>query len=155
MIETYLNATARMVQTMQVWIQYQHLVMNAIIVAHSKLGYLDKVIGLYHEMCNSSVQPNSYVIISVLKACCMKGEVKMVMEVHSDIINRGLESHMFIGSALIDTYVKCSLLEEALAVFHGLPSQNIVTWTALISGHVTQEHSEKAFHANATKWSTT
>lgn len=117
---------------------------NAIISAHANLGQFGWVMGLYHEMRSSSVQPNSYVLVSVLKACCMEEDLKKGMEVHSHAVNCGIESDVFLGSTLIDMYVKCSRLEEALAVFHRLPAQNVVTWSALIAGHALQEHSEVA-----------
>ena len=48
------------------------------------------------------------------------------------ITNKGLlESNVIVGTALL-----CGFLVEALNMLKRLPLQNIVSWTALISGHV-------------------
>eukprot|EP00250_Pteridium_aquilinum_P007080 c16874_g1_i1 orf=453-2597(+) len=116
---------------------------NAYISAYAKTGQFQQVLCIYHEMRSSRVQPNSYVIVSVLKACCREEDL---MDVHSHAIISGLESEVFVGSTLIDMYVKCRRLEEALAVFHGMPTHNVVTWSTLIAGYVQQECPEAALH---------
>ncbi len=37
-------------------------------------------------------------------------------------------------NSLVGIYVKCRSMTDAWRVFHKMPSQNVVTWTAMISG---------------------
>jgi hypothetical protein len=40
-------------------------------------------------------------------------------------------------------YAKCGGVEEAWIVFNKIPSQDVVTWTTMISGHVQCEQGQK------------
>jgi pentatricopeptide repeat protein len=54
---------------------------------------------------------------------------------HVEAVTRGLEGHLFIGSALVDVYATCGRLAEARKVFDLLLNRNVVTWTALAAGY--------------------
>ncbi len=43
----------------------------------------------------------------------------------------------------MDMYAKCGGVEEAWIVFNKIPSQDVVTWTTMISGHVQCEQGQK------------
>jgi pentatricopeptide repeat protein len=51
-------------------------------------------------------------------------------------LQNGFECDVFIGSSLGDMYAKCGNIEDAWRMFNKMPSQNVVTWTAMILGHV-------------------
>jgi hypothetical protein len=38
--------------------------------------------------------------------------------------------------SLVDMYAKCWSIEDVQKVFNKMPSQNVVTWTTVILGHV-------------------
>ncbi len=50
---------------------------------------------------------------------------------------------MFVGNSLVNMYVKCGHMEEALRVFNKMPSHDVVSWTAMISGHVKSGQGQK------------
>ncbi len=56
--------------------------------------------------------------------------------VHQQIIQSGLESDVFVGSSSVDMYAKCGSIEDAGKVFKKMPSQDVVSWTAMIFRHV-------------------
>lgn len=115
---------------------------NAYISAFANTGHLLQVMSIYHEMRNSGVSPNKFVLVSVLKACCTEGDL---MEVHSYVLYVGLEAEDFIGSTLIDMYSRYGRLDDALAVFRGMSStQNVVPWSTLITGFAQQNQPEVA-----------
>ena len=49
-----------------------------------------------------------------------------------------------MGTALIDMYTSCGLLPEAEDVFHKMPIQDVVSWTALIAGYAIHGHGREA-----------
>jgi pentatricopeptide repeat protein len=55
--------------------------------------------------------------------------------VHEQIIESGWDLDVFVGSSLVDMYAECDNMEDAWTVFTKMPSQNVVTWNALILGH--------------------
>ncbi|XP_050897772.1 pentatricopeptide repeat-containing protein At3g18970 [Lathyrus oleraceus] len=48
------------------------------------------------------------------------------------------------GTALIDVYVKCGFLGEAMDIFERMKSKDVKSWTAVISGHGIHEQPMEA-----------
>jgi len=44
----------------------------------------------------------------------------------------------------VDMYAKCGSIEDAWRVFNKMPSQNVVTWSSMILGHVKCGQGQKA-----------
>ncbi len=74
--------------------------------------------------------------MGVLKACASVGAIEEGRCVHRQIIQSGLESDVFVGNSLVDMYAKCGSMEDAWRVFNKMPSRDVITWTAMIFGHV-------------------
>ncbi len=82
------------------------------------------------------MQPNSVTFVGVLNACASIIALDEGRCVHQQIIQSGLESDVFVGSSLVDMYAKCGSIEDACRVFNKMPSRDVVTWSAMILGHV-------------------
>eukprot|EP00250_Pteridium_aquilinum_P034279 c7352_g1_i1 orf=1-1560(-) len=107
---------------------------SAIISAHTNLGYSERAIELYLEMRALALEPDGHVFVAVLQACASIASLSCGSLVHDDIIEMGLESHIFVGNTLIDMYAKCESLQDACIVFERLPERDVVTWNAMIGG---------------------
>jgi pentatricopeptide repeat protein len=83
-------------------------------------------------------------ITSVLSACARLSALKHGKEIHHYIIRFWFESHVFVGSALIDMYSKCGSIEVARHLFDKLSERNIVSWNAMIAGYAMHGHGEDA-----------
>ncbi|KAH8956155.1 hypothetical protein BDL97_07G024500 [Sphagnum fallax] len=64
--------------------------------------------------------------------------------VHKQLIQTGCESDAFVGSSLVGMYAKCGSIEDAWRVFNKMPSENVVTWSTMILGHVQCGQGQKA-----------
>ncbi|XP_042497391.1 pentatricopeptide repeat-containing protein At1g74600, chloroplastic isoform X2 [Macadamia integrifolia] len=53
-----------------------------------------------------------------------------------DIFHQMIGDDVFVGTAIVDLYAKCGEIDEALKEFFWMPIQNVVSWTAIISGFV-------------------
>ncbi len=42
----------------------------------------------------------------------------------------------------MDIYAKCGSIEDGWKMFNKMPSRNVVTWTAMIMGHVQCGHGQ-------------
>ncbi len=72
----------------------------------------------------------------MLNACASVISLEEGMHVHQQIIQNGLEFDVYVGSSLIDMYAKCKSIEDGWQVFNKMPSRDVVTWIAMILGHV-------------------
>ncbi|KAJ0974498.1 hypothetical protein J5N97_016463 [Dioscorea zingiberensis] len=107
---------------------------NAMIRAYSWKGPFHRAIKLYYDMLNSGVKPNKFTFPFVLKACSSLLALEEGEEIHEYVRRIGLESDLFVSTALIDMYMKCGCLDESCAVFDGMPNRDVVSWNAMIAG---------------------
>lgn len=117
---------------------------TAIIEAYVKFGQNKQAIQMYHEMEGLSMKPDGHVFVAVLKACCSSPTLEHGKEIHTCIMENGLDLNVFVGSALINMYAKCGSLNEAYLVFDRLSNKNVITWSALIAGYVEHGHGQDA-----------
>lgn len=61
------------------------------------------------------------------------------MLLHHQAISCEINSDVIVGSALIDMYVKCGLLNEARVLFDALQHRNVVSYGAIIVGYAQHE----------------
>lgn len=107
-------------------------------------GHDHEVLELLQEMQEKGMLPTVKTFISSLRACSSIGDLDQGWKIHSDIVKSGLEYDIFVGNTLIDVYGKCQSLGDAQAVFDRLQFQDVVSWSALISGYAMHGQSEEA-----------
>jgi len=90
------------------------------------------------------VSPDSFTFVQVIKACAGLRTLEDSRLVHKQLIQSGLESDVFMGNSLVDMYAKCGSMEDAWRVFNKMPSRDVITWTAMIFGHVKCGQGQKA-----------
>ncbi|XP_024171907.1 pentatricopeptide repeat-containing protein At3g14730 [Rosa chinensis] len=79
----------------------------------------------------ASVVPDKFTFPCAIRACC---GVLEVLKAHPLVVKLGLELDVYVGSALVNTYFKSVLVEEAQKVFEELPSRDVVLWNAMVNG---------------------
>jgi pentatricopeptide repeat protein len=52
-------------------------------------------------------------------------------------------SDVFVANSLVDMYVKCGSIKDAWRVFNKMASRDVVSWTAMILGHVQSGQGQK------------
>jgi pentatricopeptide repeat protein len=90
------------------------------------------VLELFQQMQQESVQPDSVAFLGVLNACARIVALEEDRCVHQQIVEDGWDSDVFVGRSLLDMYAKCGSMEDAWRVFNKMPSQDLVTWTAIL-----------------------
>ena len=74
----------------------------------------------------------------------MIGATDKGKQMHDEIARLGLlQNDSVLGNALVYMYAKCGVVSKARQVLDGLPSQNVVSWSALIAGYA-QRHAKQA-----------
>ncbi|OVA10264.1 Pentatricopeptide repeat [Macleaya cordata] len=117
---------------------------NAIIAAYEQNGHEQETFSLFFFMLQSGMEPDEFTYGSVLKACGGWQALNSGMEIHDRIIKSGLGLDLFVGSALIDMYGKCGMMEEAEKLHERIGKQTMASWNAIISGFSSQKQSEDA-----------
>ncbi|KAJ7974239.1 Pentatricopeptide repeat-containing protein [Quillaja saponaria] len=117
---------------------------NAIIAAHQQNEEIEETLSLFVSMLRSRMEPDDFTYGSVLKACAGQQALNCGMEIHGRIIKSAMGLDLFVGSALVDMYCKCGMLEEAEKIHDRTEEQTMVSWNTIISGFSLQKQSEDA-----------
>jgi hypothetical protein len=87
-------------------------------------------------MPQAGFTPNEVTFLAILKVCGTVGALDKGRQMHTGIVANGLlETHISIGSALVDMYGKCGAPAKAAGVFKQLPVQNVASWNAMIAAY--------------------
>ncbi|CAK9215698.1 unnamed protein product [Sphagnum troendelagicum] len=95
---------------------------TTMISGHVKCGQGQKALELFQQMQQEGVQPDSVTFVGVLNACASVVVLEDGRFAHEQIIERGWDSDVFVGSSLVDMYSKCGSMEDAWSVFNEMPS---------------------------------
>ncbi|XP_050214845.1 pentatricopeptide repeat-containing protein At2g03880, mitochondrial [Mercurialis annua] len=94
-------------------------------------------------MFREGVRPNMYTFSSVLRAC--DGLVNLG-QVHGVIVKSGLDSDVYVRSALIDSYSKWGECESALRVFDEMVTGDLIVWNSIIAGFAQNNDGDEALY---------
>ncbi|KAH7853498.1 hypothetical protein Vadar_003180 [Vaccinium darrowii] len=108
---------------------------TAMISGYSQRGYASEALNLFLQMLRSGTEPNEFTFASVLTSCKGALGIEHGSQIHCLIIKSMFESHIYVGSSLLDMYAKSGKIHEARGVFEGLPERDVVSCTAIISGY--------------------
>ncbi|KAJ4836279.1 hypothetical protein Tsubulata_041943, partial [Turnera subulata] len=110
-------------------------VYNAMISGFVSNGLARAGLGAYTEMRRGGVLPDKYTIPCLIKGLCDIMEVSEVKKIHALVLKLGLELDMHVGSALVSSYLKFELLDEAHDVFDEMPERDVVLWNSMVNGY--------------------
>jgi pentatricopeptide repeat protein len=87
-------------------------------------------------MQSQEVQPAPITFVRVVNACASLAALEDSRHVHQQMIESNFETDVFVGSSLIYMYTKCGSIDDAWRVFNRVPTQDVVSWSVMILGHV-------------------
>ena len=121
---------------------------STLIAAYVQEGQGDEALNCFLRMQRDGFSPNDVTFILVLKACGSIKAIDQGIQIHDEIVRRGLlERSIVLGNTLVDMYAKCGLLTKAHEVLLELPVRDIVSWNALISGYVQHRRDHEALES--------
>ncbi|KAH7422020.1 hypothetical protein KP509_13G086700 [Ceratopteris richardii] len=109
---------------------------HSIMTSHSKLCDNGWVLQSYMRMQHEGLQPNKYIFSIILKACANMYNSTKGKQVHMHMVKQGVEIDIVLGSVLIDVYIKCGEMNEAMEIFLKMPNKNGVTCNIILAGLV-------------------
>ncbi|KAL9238329.1 hypothetical protein vseg_012764 [Gypsophila vaccaria] len=114
---------------------------STMISGYANAGFGGKALEYLVLMVRDRVVPNMFTYSSVLRAC---DGLTTLKEVHCGIFKYGLESDVFVRSALIDAYAKWGELGSALAVFQEFVTGDMVVWNSIIGAFAQNSDGDEA-----------
>ncbi|KAL1196421.1 Pentatricopeptide repeat-containing protein [Cardamine amara subsp. amara] len=121
---------------------------NSLIAYFIKHRRSREAVEMYRLMITNNVLPDEYTLSSVFKAFSDLGLEKEAQRSHGLSVILGLEvSNVFVGSALVDMYVKFGKTREAKLVLDRVGEKDVVLITALIVGYSQKGEDTEALKA--------
>ncbi|KAF5205429.1 Pentatricopeptide repeat, partial [Thalictrum thalictroides] len=114
---------------------------TTIISAYCKCKLYVEALKCLVRMQREGVKPNMFTLSTILRACDCLGTLR---QLHCSIIKYGLDSDVFVRSALIDIYSKWGELDNGFCVFDEMLTGDLVVWNSIIGGFAQNGHGDKA-----------
>lgn len=117
---------------------------NALIIGYSRLNTPVEVINLFRRLSSARVRPDSSTFTVAIKACTSLLDLKSGEEIWKSAEECGYGSDIFVGSSVLNLFVKCGKMDEAMSVFDGMRRRDVVAWSTVIAGLVKCGRAEEA-----------
>jgi pentatricopeptide repeat protein len=115
---------------------------NAVLAAYIGAGKWAPALEFARRFCELGLLVDGYTMTAVLRACGEVANADLGMQAHGQAIRTvgGVESDMFLTSALVDMYAKCGLVSHAELVFDKTLQANacrgdVVLWTSMLNAY--------------------
>ncbi|GAB4859766.1 Pentatricopeptide repeat-containing protein At2g27610 [Ancistrocladus abbreviatus] len=100
---------------------------------------------LFHQMRVEGVKLTQLIFATAMKLCASMKEISFTRQLHCRIVKGGFSYDLNIRTAVMVAYSKCSDMDYAFKMFTTIQgTQNVVSWTAMITGYLQNEEKEKA-----------
>eukprot|EP00249_Psilotum_nudum_P015217 c25216_g18_i1 orf=338-1732(+) len=106
---------------------------TAMMDVYSRHGHGDEAFELFKQMQQERVEPDKVTFIAILNGCVSPEALHLGKTIHSLIVDEGFELDVVVGTALVNMYGKCGSIRDAHAMFHRMPSRNVISWNAMIA----------------------
>ncbi|KAM7275180.1 hypothetical protein ACFE04_017046 [Oxalis oulophora] len=93
-------------------------------------GYEQRCFDLFKQMQALGVQPNSFTLSAILG---VEKSLKQTMKLHAYVIKTNANHDIVVGNALVDTYAKLGMVDDAWRVVNMMSIRDAITYTSLTS----------------------
>uniref|UniRef100_A0A0D3AZR3 DYW domain-containing protein n=1 Tax=Brassica oleracea var. oleracea TaxID=109376 RepID=A0A0D3AZR3_BRAOL len=118
---------------------------NTMIGLYTRNKMESEALNMFSEMRKDGVEFSEFTISTVLSACggvnCDALECK---QLHCLSLKACLDTHVYVGTALLDLYAKCGMIKDAVDVFEFMQEKTSVTWSSMVAGYVQNRSYEEA-----------
>eukprot|EP01018_Ginkgo_biloba_P036666 Gb_31696 [translate_table: standard] len=110
----------------------------------SRQEQLEEPFGTLNFINQTGIQIDSNTYASLLQVCADMKSVAEGKQVHAHLIVNGMVQKTYLGTELMNMYIKCGSLLAARQVFDKMTKRNIFSWTTMIGGYVRHGCCEEA-----------
>lgn len=108
---------------------------NAIIVGYVQEEEEMEAFNMFRRMNSNGFMPDEVSTASILSACANIRGLNEGKQIHCLSVKSGLKNSLYAGSALVDMYAKCGVVEEAYKALSSMPERSMASINAMISGY--------------------
>ncbi|XP_042516845.1 pentatricopeptide repeat-containing protein At5g39350 [Macadamia integrifolia] len=109
---------------------------NTMISGYLRNGLAEESLAIFDWMMDVDEKPDHATLVSVLPACAHLKDLQRGRGVHDLLEEKGLGNYIPVKNSLMDMYAKCGRLVEARLVFDEMGEKDVVSWTAMIVGYL-------------------
>ncbi|KAF8388077.1 hypothetical protein HHK36_026743 [Tetracentron sinense] len=115
---------------------YRDVVAWSIMIdGYCQSGLYDDVLLLFEAMKSSNVEPDGWVLATMLSACGRAGNLNSGKAIHEYISGKDFAVDHHLQSALITMYANCGSMDSAKHLFDKMSPRHLVASTAMVSGY--------------------
>ncbi|ONK67609.1 uncharacterized protein A4U43_C05F1860 [Asparagus officinalis] len=107
---------------------------STMISGYCKHDRFSEALSLFQEMQVGEIKPDATTLVSAVKACAHLFALEQGKWIHAYIKKHRFHVNVFLGTSLVDMYMKLGCVDTALEVFNELEEKGISTWNANIMG---------------------
>ncbi|KAK8937431.1 Pentatricopeptide repeat-containing protein [Platanthera zijinensis] len=126
---------------------------NVLITSCVKRREFENAISVYREMEEAGVKADEATLVTLLSACTAMKNLELGKKIHC-YMKKEYNFSLPLGNAILDMYAKFGDLDGARHFFESMPSRNVISWTAMVSGYVSAgkvNEARKVFDHSPTK----
>ncbi|KAL6958305.1 hypothetical protein U1Q18_043301 [Sarracenia purpurea var. burkii] len=82
-----------------------------------------------------ALEPDPSLYNRLLNKCALLGKLREGRIVHAHFLRSQFSHYLVIQNMVVNMYGKCGSVDDAREVFDDMPTRDMVTWTALITGY--------------------
>uniref|UniRef100_A0ACD5Y261 Uncharacterized protein n=1 Tax=Avena sativa TaxID=4498 RepID=A0ACD5Y261_AVESA len=97
-------------------------------------GHHDHCVGMFSAMLEAGFEPDQTTFVCMMSAATELGNLPLGKWAHGLVVARQLDMTLQLGTAAVNMYAKCGLVSYAWRLFERMPSRNVWTWSAMITG---------------------
>ncbi|CDP05112.1 unnamed protein product [Coffea canephora] len=90
---------------------------------------------MFKSMNSSNTNPDYYTFPCILKACSASMDLRVGLQVHTQVLKMNLDGNLYVGNGLIAMYGKCGSLTGARSVLDEMPRRDVVSWNSMVAGY--------------------
>ncbi|KAL6992515.1 hypothetical protein U1Q18_010625, partial [Sarracenia purpurea var. burkii] len=120
------------------------IALNAMISGHAQNGEDIEALSLFVERNKDGVGFNPTTLFTILNSTASLQAVNVCQQVHSLSVKSGLQSDIYIVNSLVDSYGKCSNIEDAAKVLEECPFGDLASFTSMITAYSQYGQGEEA-----------
>ncbi|KAI5074378.1 hypothetical protein GOP47_0010339 [Adiantum capillus-veneris] len=106
---------------------------SVLISGYSQQGFSAEAVQLFKCFQQEGIKPDRVICACVLRAYANVADVDSGRDLHSYVIEMGLELDTEVSRALIEMYTRCGLVRDSNITFLRLERQDVVFWSLCMS----------------------
>ncbi|KAL9274533.1 Pentatricopeptide repeat-containing protein [Drosera capensis] len=119
---------------------------SAMVTGYVRNARPGEALEVFRRMMESGIGADEVALVGAVSACAQLGARKYAGWVR-DVAEQwgiGVERNVVIGSAFVDMYLKCGMLEDACEIFQCMIKRNVYSYSSMILGFATHGRANDA-----------